>query len=208
VTINKLIEPEGKKDAELNAPKSAPSAVAKIVQTTHTVIDALGKRIEDLPPGKALDATQILGFGPASEEALPVANPGEIVIRSGGWSLPELGEKFPNLFTEKPSDLADWSSEKLPSGILTLRLGRKIFYKQEVFLDGEPPPVALMATALLAIQLSGDEYPFGEYGYTTCKEQLDGYPVLLDRHDGLLHLRTDYRAPNIDYFPTHPKTDA
>lgn len=203
MAIDKPIKPEDQ-DVKVNATQPALPAAAQIAQITHTVIDALGKRIEDLPPGRVLDAIQILGFGSASDEVLPNANPGEIVIRSSGWSLPELGEKFPNLFLQKPGELVDWSSEKLPTGTLVLRLGSKIFYRQEVLLDGEPAPVALAATALLAIHLSGGEDPLGEYGFAICKEQIKGYPVHLGWDNGKLNLSTDYREPNNDYFPTRP----
>jgi hypothetical protein len=43
-----------------------------------------------LCPGFAYDATSIFGFGPPSDELLPEAEPGAIVIRYGGWSLQEL----------------------------------------------------------------------------------------------------------------------
>ncbi len=120
-----------------------------------------------LSPGLAYDAISILGFGPVSDETLPEAAPGEIVIRYGGWSLQELrdsdiGQTF--MYQQGWYDKYPWSIEKLPAGIYRLRVpvpdsNRKTFEEQEAMLpSGEQvAPVVLVPTAMLAHHLQKGE---------------------------------------------------
>ncbi len=111
--------------------------------------------------GISYDAVHLLGFGPPSDEPLPEAASGEIVIRVGAWSLRDLRSNEvivrKNLMWDQ-----DWYNQypctpvKLTPGIYRLRLpvpgsNRKNFTEQQTLLQsGEAAAsVALAATALL-----------------------------------------------------------
>jgi hypothetical protein len=129
-----------------------------------------------------LDAVALLGFGSQNTEALPAANPGETIIRYGGWSLQELrgnAVAAPLMHFQNWYDRYAWGSEKLPSGIYILRLpvpgsSRKSFKAQtRLLLPGEEPgPVVLAASALIAHRLSGGKNTL-KNGWTRCKERTD-----------------------------------
>jgi hypothetical protein len=149
-------------------------------------------------PSYAYDAVSIFGFGPASNEPLPEAEPGEIVIRYGGWSLTEIGIYMVGRELMHEQDWYDrypWSSEKLPPGTYRLRVpvpdsNRKTFAEQERLLpQGEQvAPVVLVATALLAHRLKADEDLLNT-AWTRCKEQTaDGYRVVLGWVEGRLYV--------------------
>jgi hypothetical protein len=129
------------------------------------------------------DAVTLFGFGEVSPESLPEAEPGELVLCYGGWSLQELRDSAIGQKLMRKQDWYDqyaWSSEKLPSGIYRLRVpvpnsNRKTFAEQEAM----PPkgetiaPVVLVASALLAHRLHTSEALL-KGDFTRCKEQLPG----------------------------------
>ena len=160
---------------------------------------------QTLTAGTAFDAVSLLGFGAKSTEPLPQGNPGEIVIRYGGWSLQELrAKRAPGLMWDQSwHDKYPWSSEKLPSGLYVLRLpipdsNRKTFDQQEALLlpGEETAHVVLAASALLAIRLSGGDDPL-RGDWTHCQEQATaGRRVVLAWVDGRLFV--------FDYFDGYP----
>lgn len=128
------------------------------------------------------DAVHILGFGSASEEAMPEAKSGEVIIRYGGWSLQELrdsvnGKKW--MHQQDWYNSYGWSTEKLPAGIYRLRVpvpvssGQTFVQQQEMLSAGEEvAPVVLVATALLAHHLQKGKDPLNG-DWTRCKEVAD-----------------------------------
>ena len=149
-------------------------------------------------PGLVYDAVSLLHFGEPSANVLPAANPGEIVLRYGGWSLRELRDKCELMHRQDWYDRYRWASENLPSGIYVLRLpipdsNRKSFDRQKALLlpEEEPASVVLAASALLSVRLAGGQDPL-RGDWTRCKEQADvGYRVGLDWYGGCLRV-SDY----------------
>lgn len=107
----------------------------------------------------AYDAVALLGFGPASTDALPEVRSGEVLIRYGGWSLQELRDSAIGKELMDVQDWYDkypWSAKKLPAGIYRLRIpvpgsSHKTVAEQERDLpNGEhTAPAVLVATALI-----------------------------------------------------------
>jgi hypothetical protein len=154
-----------------------------------------------------VDAVAILGFGNPSEESLPDAKSGEMVIRYGGWSLQELRDnpvvrKRKLMWKQDWYHTYPWSTEKLPSGIYRLRIpvpnsNRQTFAEQQSSLpSGEAPaPVVLVATALLAHRVQTGE-DLLKNDWTRCKEQTaDAVCVVLYWYDGRLFVN-DYWHDN------------
>jgi hypothetical protein len=133
-------------------------------------------------PSLSYDAIALLGFGAAlTDEPLPVALPGEIVIRYGGWSLQELRKSdIGNQLIWQDQHWCNnypWSHEPLPSGIYRLRIpvpgsNDKNFADQQALLQEgeEPAPLVLVATALLAHHLQTNE-DLLKNDWTRCKEE-------------------------------------
>lgn len=134
----------------------------------------------------AYDATAIFGFGHPSEEDLPEAKSGEIIIRYGGWSLQELCD-CPlvcerNVMWHEQDWYGGyaWSTDTLPSGIYRLRVPvpdsySKTFDEQKRLLpvNEEPAPVVLVASALLAHRVQTGE-DLLKNDWTRCREQAAG----------------------------------
>jgi hypothetical protein len=115
--------------------------------------------------GYSYDAAKILQFGVPTEDILPVAEYGEVVIWYGGWSLQQLRD---NPLIRERDVMWDqdwynnyiWSSEVLPVGFYRLRIpvpnsNSKSFDEQtELLFTGEVPahPV-LVATAELCHEI-------------------------------------------------------
>jgi len=150
--------------------------------------------------GLTLDATHLLGFGEASQEPLPNAEPGTIVLRYGGWSLQELRDKRRDLMhAQNWYDKYPWASERLPSGIYVLRLpvpdsNCKTFDEQKSLLlpNEEPAHIVLAATALLSIRLSGGQDSLAN-GWTRTGQQTGVGIAVLDWDEGRLfvHIYSD-----------------
>ena len=157
----------------------------KRVRTDSAYADRLTEAWKAILPVSSYDAVSILGFGNPSEESLPEAKNGEVLLRYGGWSLQELrdcsGVRERKLMWEQDwYHKYPWSNEKLPSGIYRLRIpvpnsNRRTFAEQQGSLPSgeEPAPVVLVATALLAHRLQTGE-DLMKTDYTRCKEQTAG----------------------------------
>jgi len=90
-------------------------------------------------------------------------------------------------------DRSPWASERLPSGIYVLRLpipdsNRKTFDGQRKLLlpNEEPAHVTLVASALLAIRLSGGQDPLQGDWTRTSQQASSDYRAVLYWHDGRL----------------------
>jgi hypothetical protein len=123
-----------------------------------------------LSPGLCYDAIDLLGWGPAVGIMLPKANPGEVVIRVGAWSLKDLCRNAivtgaglmwdTNWYENEP-----WSDCKLQAGIYRLRLPmpgthRKPLHEQIACLQGSEyvAQTCLVATALVAhLRATGED---------------------------------------------------
>ncbi|MGC3971595.1 MAG: hypothetical protein QM775_30905 [Pirellulales bacterium] len=113
-----------------------------------------------LPPGITYDAAAILGLGEAACEPLSVAEPGEMVIHVGAWSLQDLRTcktvvRHSLMYNQDWYNGHPFSHEKLTPGVYRVRLqipdsNRKTFAEQrELLCDGEVvAPAVLVATAL------------------------------------------------------------
>jgi len=89
------------------------------------------------------DAVALLGFGPASPEALPAAGSGEVVVRYGGWSLKELlATEVGRQLLWMPDDAknAAWATSSLASGIYVIK-------------PQETPSAIILASALLSYRI-------------------------------------------------------
>ncbi len=162
-------------------------------------------------PSLVYDAVALFGFGEESAEPLPEAEPGEVIIRYGGWSLQELCNnpvvRQKNLMWEHDWYHAySWSSEGLPPGIYRLRIpvpgsNKKNVTEQERMLSaGESTaPVVLVATALLAHRLQTGENLL-KNDWTRCREQTDdGLRVVLRWRDGRLYVYNFWGDDRCDF---------
>ena len=161
-----------------------------------------------LRSGLSLDAPHLLGLGPASNEPLPTAEPGTIILRYCGWSLQQLRDKRIDLMHRQNwYNEYRWSVDVLPSGIYVLRLpvpksNRKSFDEQKALLlpGEETASVVLAATALLAIRLSGEEEPLHR-DWVRCNEQTaSGRRVVLDWDVGRLDVSSHWSDRRFGYF--------
>jgi len=145
---------------------------------------------------RSYDAVSLLGFGPVVADVLLPGNPGETVLRHGGWSLQELRDKRGDLM--HPQDWYDqypWASERLPSGIYVLRLpipgsNRKTFDEQNSLLSPgeEPAPIVLAVSALLSICLSGVDDPLKRDWTRTGQQTGGGSHAVLHWYEGRLNV--------------------
>ncbi|MGC3971599.1 MAG: hypothetical protein QM775_30925 [Pirellulales bacterium] len=129
--------------------------------------------IPRLPPGIAYDAALILGLGEAACEPLSVAEPGEMVIHVGAWSLQDLRTcktvvRHSLMYNQDWYNGHPFSHEKLTPGVYRVRLlipgsNRKNFNEQTTLLhDGEVvAPAALVAVVFLCLLTQAGQNLFG-----------------------------------------------
>lgn len=156
-----------------------PDRILAMLDADDATMQRLAAAWPVFSPPYVYDAVSILGFGGASEESLPEARIGEIVIRYGGWSFRELrdstmGKKF--LEQQHGYDEYPWSGVKLPAGNYSLRIpvaasNCKNLREQMRWLSSNErvAPAVLVATALLSHYVrTGQDLLRNEY--TRCKE--------------------------------------
>ena len=177
--------------------RASATAVEKLLVHDSKEKDVPGHFLEtsDLRQRQVYDATAILGFGERARESIVVGEPGEIVIRYGGWSLKDL------FFSSIGGDLIHdqefwlyypWANQKKPAGIYAMRLpipdsGEKSFPDQTHLLHGDERavPVVLGASALLAQHIMGGENHL-KGNWTRCREKSNSGHVALSWYGGRL----------------------
>ncbi len=134
-------------------------------------------------PGRSYDAVSLLGFGPASQDPLPQAQSGEIVIRYGGWSLQDLyktprvvgliGDSFLIRSQAKPT------KDTFPAGIYRVRPfvpgsnGKTFSDQVPLIVSGRMiTPAVIAATALILPLLETGEDVLG-VGNIRCADRND-----------------------------------
>lgn len=99
----------------------------------------------------AFDAVALFQMGSNAVEALPLAQNDEEVVRYGGWSLNELmqsnaSQKYVR-FVQEDSMHEPWTNAKLAPGIYHIK-------------KGQPVPVVILASILLANQMKNGDIDF------------------------------------------------
>lgn len=139
----------------------------------------------------AYDAVSIFETGTSSVASLPTPGSDEIVVNYGGWSLNQLFEtaigKQYFQFVHDSYKTESWASATLPPGVYTLK-------------EGEPIPVVILATTLLAYRVQKGEMNFDNKSdplvrmvdKTHCNERNTDSYVGLYWGEGKLFVDKDY----------------